>query len=266
MMIFRSLSLSVFVFAGVSCSTTAVTHDPQSDLALLWVNHAAEYDAGSRQVYQAAERALEKFAGDPSWSAMPGQRDAEGLRPAVILDVDETVISNAKFQLAFERPMAQWKLEKWNDEHTSDPVPGVTRFVLAAQAAGVAVFFVTNRPCDPIDGDPDPCPQKKATVRDIGELGIETDEAHLLLAREHGWTSEKLTRRQHIAKTHRIIMLIGDDLSDFIPCVRATPRAPCTEPSSKAHRKELVAEFSRFWGYGWYILPGPMHGSWTSAL
>ena len=266
MMIIRSLLVSVFVLASVSCSTTAVTHLPERDLGLLWVKHAAEYEAVSRQVYQAAELALEEFIDDQSWSALPGQRDAEGMRPAAILDVDETVINNVEFQLVFERPMAQWKLEKWNDEHVSEPVPGVARFVTAAQEAGVAVFFVTNRPCDPIEGDPDPCPQKKAIVRDIGELGITTDAAHVLLSDERGWNREKLVRRQHIAKTHRIIMLIGDDLSDFIPCVRSTPAVPCTEPATKASRKRLVEEFSRFWGNGWYILPGPMHGSWTSIL
>ena len=237
---------------------------PERDLGLLWVNHAAEYEAISRQVYQAAERALDKFIDDQSWSALPGQRDAEGLRPAVILDIDETVINNAEFQLAFERPMEQWKLEKWNDEHVSQPVPGVVRFVTAAQQAGAAVFFVTNRPCAQIERDPEPCPQRRAAVRDIGELGISTDELHVLLAQEYGWNKEKVTRRQHIAETHRIIMLIGDDLSDFIPCVRSTPAAPCTEPSTRASRKQLVEQFSRFWGNGWYILPGPMHGSWTS--
>jgi 5'-nucleotidase (lipoprotein e(P4) family) len=231
---------------------------------MLWVNNSAEYAAVTTQVYQSATGDLQTFVDDESWSAMPGHPQTAGLPPAVILDVDETTISNARFQLNFERPMAQWKLEKWNDEHISDPVPGVTEFVAAAQEAGVTVFFVTNRPCNPIDGDPDPCPQKAATVRDIGELGIATDDAHVLLAEENGWDRAKIARREHVARTHRVIMVFGDDLGDFVPCVRTKLYGPCTVPASKESRAQLVEDHKYLWGHGWYVLPGPTHGSWTS--
>ncbi|NIL95230.1 MAG: hypothetical protein GTO71_12525 [Woeseiaceae bacterium] len=255
------------MFAAIlitGCQAETVSHSPQNDLGLLWVNHAAEYSAITMQVYQAAERDLPSLVADDSWSAMPGHPVDPALPPAVILDVDETTISNAKFQIAFERPMEQWKLEKWNDEHISDPVPGVVRFVNAAQAAGVTVFFVTNRPCDNRDNGPDPCPQKKDTVRDIGELGISTDEDHVLLAGENGWDRAKIARRKFVAETHRVIMIFGDDLGDFAPCVRISLYGPCTAPASKESRAQLVWEHQELWGRGWYILPGPMHGSWTS--
>lgn len=251
-------------FVCSACTTTPVAHAPENDLGLSWVNHSAEYAAITMQVYQSATRDLQGLIDDESWSAMPGHPQTAGLPPAVILDVDETTISNARFQLAFEPPMAQWKLEKWNDEHISDPVPGVAAFVASAQEAGVTVFFVTNRPCNPVDGAADPCPQKAATVRDIGELGIRTDEAHVLLAEENGWDRAKIARREYVASTHRVIMLFGDDLGDFVPCVRTKLYGPCTEPASKESRKLLVEQFSQYWGDGWYMLPGPMHGSWTS--
>ena len=34
------------------------------------------------------------------------------------------------------------------------------------------------------------------------------------------WTSEKLSRRLEIAKSHRIVLNVGDDLGDFLPDVR----------------------------------------------
>jgi len=248
----------------VSCIKTPAAHSPENDLGLLWVNHAAEYAAITMQVYQSASRDLQGFIDDESWSAMPGHTGIAGLPPAVILDVDETVISNARFQLAFERPMKQWKLEKWNDEHESDPVPGVAQFVNAAQDAGVTVFFVTNRPCNLIEGDPDPCPQKTATVRDVRELGIATDAAHVLLDAENGWDRAKIARREYVAENYRVIMLFGDDLGDFAPCVRTKLYGPCTVPASKESRAQLVEDHKHLWGHGWYVLPGPTHGSWTS--
>lgn len=200
---------------SVSCATPAPPapeEDHSRDLGLLWVKHAAEYEALTRQAYQSAERHLQGFIEDTSWSALPRQTDAADLPPAVILDVDETVVSNVNFQLNFEPPFENWKLDKWNNENKATVVPGVVSFVDKARAAGVTVFFVTNRPCEP-DGQ-FPCTQRQTTIQDIAEVGIATDANHVLLSNERGWNREKSTRRAHIAENYRVIMLFGDDLGD----------------------------------------------------
>lgn len=245
-------------------SPESVPHDPQQDLGLLWVKHAAEYGAITRQAYRSAEAALPDFLSNTSWSAMPGQTNAENLPPAVILDVDETVVSNVDFQLAFERPFTNRKLYEFYRQHPAIPVPGVVEFIAASRNAGVTVFFVTNRPCEFIDDNPDPCPQKHGVIEELESIGISTDEAHVMLADENDWDRAKIRRRQFVARTHRVIMLFGDDLGDFVPCVRTKLYGPCTTPATKASRSQLVEEHADYWGNGWYILPGPMHGSWTS--
>jgi acid phosphatase len=265
-MFFRPIVVLVLSLLGAACSTTQAVHDPHKDLGLLWVKHAAEYRALSLQVYQAATLALPGFIEDRSWTVVPGNPDLRDLPPAVILDVDETVVSNVDFQLSFERPFENWKLEAWTAATPATPVPGVAAFVAAARAAGAEVFFVTNRPCEPIEGGPDPCPQKATTVQDILEVGIETDAGHVLLSEEQGWNREKLPRRQHVARTHRVIMLIGDDLGDFVPCVRTKPYPPCTAPATPESRRALVRNHEHLWGNGFYVLPNPMHGSWTSQV
>lgn len=250
----------------VACTVERQTHDPHSDLGLLWVKHSAEYQAISRQVYQSATAALPRLIADTSWSALPGQKNASELPPAVILDVDETVVSNVDFQLEHERPFANYKLDEWTRRTDATPVTGVADFVAAARAQGVRVFFITNRPCELVTGNDDPCPQKQSTIDDIIEIGIETDAEHVLLSEEQGWNREKSVRRELIASTHRVIMLVGDDITDFIPCTRSKPAMPCTEGASSESRYNSVAEYTRYWGNGWYILPNPMHGSWTSAM
>ena len=60
-------------------------------------------------------------------------------------------------------------------------------------------------------------------------------------------------------------MLFGDDLGDFLPCVRAKPVAPCPVASA-SDRDRLTLEYGGYWGFGWYMLPNPMHGSWTSYV
>jgi acid phosphatase len=252
------------ILAG--CATEVPTYSPEKDLAHLWVKNSADYEALTRQVYGVATRDLGRFLADPSWSAMPGQTGAEALPPAVILDVDETVINNVEFQVVFERPFTDRQLEMWDRQHVAEPVPGVVEFIAAARDAGVTVFFMTNRPCEKYVDESDACPQKQTVIEGIRELGIAVEPDFVMLALERPeWKGEKLIRRQLIAEDYRIIMLIGDDFSDFVPCARKSVYTPCTQGATRASRAADVQKYEKYWGNGWYILPGPMHGSWTSV-
>ncbi len=266
----RTLLVLTTLFVLSACASSPppqqAEYDPTRDMGLLWVKYAAEYQALARQAYNGASADLEAFIDDTSWSAMPEQRDAANLPPAVILDVDETVVSNVDFQLTFDRPFANHKLDTWSGNYDSLAVPGVKDFVEAARAAGVTVFFVTNRPCERIEGIDDPCPQKTTTIDDIREVGIDVSPEFVMLSGEQpGWDREKLVRRQLIAESYRVIMLLGDDLGDFVPCARRKVLAPCSAPATRASRSEAIEKFRKYWGAGWYVLPNPMHGSWTSV-
>jgi len=264
---YRITAKSLFTAALVLFSLTGCTTvDDEIDVGIQWVRSAAEYEALSLQAYGAATDDLQKFIADTSWSALPGQTDAAELPLAIIADVDETLVSNVEFQVILVQPFKNSVMNTWNDENSAKPIPGATEFIRHAQEAGVEVFFVTNRPCELVSGIEDPCPQKAVTLGDLIEVGIAADNDHLMLAGENpGWDREKLSRREHIAKTHRVIMLLGDDLGDFISCSRDKVLFPCTESATVASRQAATNEFSHYWGEGWYVLPNPMHGSWTSV-
>lgn len=233
---------------------------------ILWARDAAEFDAISMQVYRAASDNLARLIADKSWTAMPGQASYGQLPPAVILDVDETLISNADFQASFEPPFSNDKFHQWNANNRAVAIPGAAAFVRLAREQGVEVFFLTNRPCESREGVADPCPQEAVTVQDLVEADIPADADHVLLANEKpGWDREKLSRRNRVAQDYRIIMLIGDDLSDFIPCVRKKVYAPCSEAATAASRKKQTELYQNYWGAGWFVLPNPMHGSWTTV-
>ena len=100
----RTLAAVAALSLLAACAVEVPTYSPEKALANLWVKNSADYAALTRQVYGVAQRDLERFIADPTWSALPGQADAENLPPAVILDVDETVINNVDFQVVFERP------------------------------------------------------------------------------------------------------------------------------------------------------------------
>lgn len=267
----QNKSIISVLFAPLAVLTLAAcappqNHDKPVDRSIHWVRTAAEYDALALQAYAAASEDLNRFIADTAWSALPNQADASELPLAIITDVDETVVSNVEFQATFELPFKNSKLDDWNDQNEAKPIPGVVEFLHLVKAAGIAVFFVTNRPCEAKAGFDDPCPQKAVTLQDLREIGIDVDAEHLMLADERPeWNREKVTRRAHIAKTHRVIMLLGDDLSDFISCSRKKRLHPCAEGATVSSRRTATIEFGNYWGEGWYILPNPMHGSWTTV-
>lgn len=259
----RIAAVLALAVLGAACASTSSMPGEKEDLGLLWVKNAAEYEALSLQAYRTAEKDLAGFLEDTSWSALPDQRDAADLPPAIILDVDETVVSNIDFQLAFEPPFTNQKHYEWNRDNPGLPIRGFASFIRKARAAGVTVFFVTNRPCEAV-GD-DPCPQRAVTIGDIADTGIDTEAEYVLLSQERGWTREKSTRRAHVAENYRVIMLFGDDLGDFLPCIRSKVYTPCSNAATAASRSRDVEKHRDYWGAGWYVLPNPMHGSWTSA-
>jgi 5'-nucleotidase (lipoprotein e(P4) family) len=245
---------------------------PKPDLGIEWVRTSAEYKAEAMQAYNAAAEDLDEMIADKNWSALPSQAESASSNsysdkpPAMIFDIDETVVDNVEFQAQLVGPFSEAKFDAWHEANDVPAVPGAQAFVERAREAGVEIFFVTNRSCHPPAGSTDPCPQKRITLDDLREAGIPFKPENVLLSDEQpGWTQEKEVRRTAIAARYRVIMLFGDDLGDFLPCVRKRLYEPCTQAATRASRKAAIEKHARYWGEGWYVLPNPMYGSWTSV-
>ena len=261
----NKITLTLALIANLS-ACTQVSLGKQTPQGVAWVDSAAEYDAITLQVYNKAGRLLDSLIADESSTAIPGQSDMTGLPPAVILDVDETAVSNVDFQLQLEGRFSHEAFDYWWLNNPARRISGAPEFIQTARDKGVTVFFITNRPCEPRDFAPGPCPQEAITLKNLAQAGIETDADHLMLVGEHAqWSREKRFRQELVARDHRVIMLFGDDMGDFMPCVRARPVAPCPVATAE-DRARLTLEFKTYWGRHWHILPNPMHGSWTSFI
>ncbi len=67
--------------------------------ATLWLQVSAERDAICKQLWMLAQTRLEESLHDPSWSGALEQGPfALLLPPAVIVDIDETVLDNSPYQ------------------------------------------------------------------------------------------------------------------------------------------------------------------------
>lgn len=240
--------------------------------ATLWVRTSAEFRASAEGIYRSASLGLQHGLADATWSAEPAQTgDISRLPPAVIMDIDDTVLDNSAPQVRMLLASAcpgdfdvLW--DSWIAERAAPAVPGAAEFVRAtrnmkdSQGRPVRVFLITNRACGSRPGVASACPQQDDTLANLRALGLDTptlDDDLMLKGERPEWGNEKLPRRQLIAHEYRIVLNVGDDLADFIPDVRQ--QSPADRERASCRRRD-------WWGARWFMIPNPMYGSWQRAL
>ena len=211
--------------------------------AVLWAQSSVEYRASALQAYEAARIMLDRALADTTWTASLEQAEAGGfgaLPLAVVLDVDETVLDNTVYQARLVLQDAEYERETfhaWVREERAPPVPGALAFTRYAQQRGVMVFYLTNR--RHVVEEP--------TRQNLAWLGFPLDPAHdtiLTRGEKPEWaTSDKGGRRRSIAGKYRILLLVGDNLGDFVSGGRTTV----------AERDALVEPYASYWGTRWII-------------
>lgn len=233
--------------------------------ATLYLQVAAEHKALSRVVYRGAENMLDEVLADSRWTAAVEQAgNYSGLPPAVIFDVDETVLDNSPYQATLIAENLSYRTEHWDGwvaEARAPAVPGAVEFSRAAVARGVTLLYVTNRRCIQRAPGGDPCPQRAETIANLVQAGFpEPEPADVYLrSAEFGFERDKRSRREAFARRYRLLMLFGDDLGDFLPGVK-------DEGIDSALRDALVEEHASRWGRAWFVLPNPSYGSWLDVL
>ncbi|MDA0791669.1 MAG: acid phosphatase [Proteobacteria bacterium] len=273
--------LVLLVLAGCQSTDQAGTTPARHGDSLqptLWMQTSPEYRANARLVYAVARRQLAALKADPGLSGDLEQAAQYGcqagrtcgalavarLIPAVVLDIDETVLDNSAYQArrALEGASfdpVSWDL--WLAERAARAVPGAAAFIAAARAEGIAIVYITNRQCAARPGAADPCPQRGDTIANLARVGIPSlgDQDLLLLRAERpAWDeSEKQARRAFVATRYRLMMLIGDDIGDLASHVKALPI-----PDKAA----FVDEHEHLLGVHWLQLVNPVYGSWTRSF
>jgi len=215
---------------------------------------SAEYGANVRQTYALAQMRLEEALETPGWTASNEQRRAGGYRekpPAIVIDLDETVLDNSAYRARLLRNDETFEIETWNAwcrEADAPAIPGSIEFLKAADRAGVTVFYVTNREHA----------VEEATRENLRTLGAPlTEERDVILTKNErdGWGSDKSPRRRAVAEEFRILLLVGDNLGDFVGGTEAAP----------SKRSAMVEKWKGRWGKQWIALPNPSYGDWESG-
>ena len=226
--------------------------------AVAWTQTAIEHDLIYIQVYRDAQSRLLAALHDPKWDALTKEdrvAPAAGLPPAVVLDIDETVLDNSPYQARLVKSggaydEASWAA--WCKEERARAMPGALAFTQFAAAHGIAVVYLSNRAKD-LD---------TATLANLRQLGfpVSGPDAFLGLGTvEPGCAqagTEKGCRRQLVSRRYRVLMQFGDQLGDFVDVLANT----------ESGRRQAIAGYMDWIGTRWFVLPNPTYGSWEPAL
>ncbi len=251
----KALVLAAVLAAFSGTASRAQDAVPASDmlLATLWTQRAVEYRANALTVFALARIRLDEALADKSWTAAPGEQkgDYQNLPPAMILDVDETLIDNSRYQVWMLKNNQSFSTRTWNEfcaAQISMAIPGAVEFAKYADSRGVKIFYITNR--DAVT--------EKDTRENMQKLGFPMGgnvDTFLMQNEQPGWGGAKGSRRAVVTKDHRVVLNIGDNLGDFDDRYRG----------SEADRLKAFEETKAYWGRQWLMIANPTYGSFDTA-
>ena len=225
--------------------------------AVTWMQQAVEYQAAVRQTFVAATRSLEQtlsLEGEKNRRGVgdDGGRTGVRLPPAIISDLDETLLDNSPYQARLIAEGVSHSSERWRqwvEEKAATALPGALEFLKRAKELQVRIYYVSNRSAE----------EEPATRANLASLGFPIAEDYdcvLLKGEQPDWTSDKSSRRKFVAEQNAVLLLLGDDLGDFVAASISSPK----------ERAEAFARESERFGRSWFMLPNPSYGSWQRVL
>ncbi len=247
-----STRLSLFLFTAAvsalpSCTISPAEEKPDSPCicdsqtyltgAVLFTQESAEYKALCLQAYNAAAARLPELS-------------AKSERPAVVLDLDETVLDNSPYsawQVLNGKPYSPETWVRWVQEASAEEVPGAGGFLHFADSLGLRIFYISNRDTS----------QLPPTMTNMEKLGLpQLRQENFLLKTE---TSDKTERRNAVrAEGYDIVMLIGDNLGDH--------SGRYDKPATSAERSQSAFEDAEKFGAEYIVLPNTIYGTWEGTL
>lgn len=251
--------------ASAAPPTTLGLDDAAPD-PMRWTYGSGEAAAASIQAWRAmADFAIAQAKRKPAQSIPMGLPDVVGgvgstscggKSPAVVLDVDETVILNRGYEYWLARGNANSGrvFEQWANTGVAAvaPVPGAVTGIRRLREAGIAVIYNTNRPSSAAQG----------TIRALEAAGVGS-AAHLqdlFLSGDDALGGNKDGRRATIAARYCVVALGGDNLGDFANVLNDASQ------SVQARREKTArGELAQLWGNGWFLIPNAAYGAWQKG-
>ena len=203
--------------------------------SIRWVTNSAEYIAATLQAYRAATSRVEQ----------EGAKRPAGTW-AVVLDADDTIISNVRYQSERAAQGLGYTTESWNawvKRREATPIAGAAAFLARTRELGGRIAVVTNR----LGSE---CADTIAVFR-AHALAFDA-----MLCRPDGTPSDKNPRFEAVARGMtpagstplEVVAFVGDNILDF----------PQLSQNARAQPDQALRDF----GVRFFVIPNPMYGSW----
>lgn len=205
--------------------------------AVLWQQLSAEYKALCYQAFNVAKFRIDNIL-------LENNHDGKPL--AVITDIDETILNNSPFEakgIITDEEYSEKNWVEWVKLEQATAIPGALEFFNYVNSKGIEIYYLSNRSVL----------QEMETMNNLKKIGFPSiDEKHFLLKDK---MSGKEDRRQSVSKENRIVMLLGDNLSDFSGLFDNKPTN---------ERNDGVENLKDLFGNKFIVLPNPTYGDWQT--
>jgi acid phosphatase len=137
------------------------------------------------------------------------QRAPHGEKLALVLDIDETALSNYPEMAAEDFGFVQKDWDRWAESGNAKAIPGTLKLEQKAEQLGVAVFFITGR-SDMLRGVTEKNLREAGYANWAGLTLRSKDELH-----EATIPYKSAAREQIVQAGYEIILNVGDQWSDL---------------------------------------------------
>ena len=209
----------------------------ENTMGSLWYQNAAEVDALYQQGYNVATSKLKELLKQPTRKPY-----------SIVLDIDETVLSNIPFQVKMVKDGTAFNPKLWDEwvqKAEATPVAGAKEFLQFADKNKVQIYYISDRTDSQVD----------ATIKNLEAQGLPVQGRDHLMFKKEGDKSKE-GRRQEVLKHTNLVMLFGDNLVDFAEF----------STKSESDRDKMFEQLKAEFGDKFIIFPNPMYGSWESAV
>ena len=130
--------LYILCFIMYSCDSKTPTESEELKLPndLRWVTNSYEYKILCEQTYENA------------WNNLAETLKAANSQSVIIMDLDETVLDNSKYQIDLTEKGESYNPESWSvwvNQKEADLVPGAKKFIDLVRSTNVRIVFLSNR-------------------------------------------------------------------------------------------------------------------------
>jgi len=222
--------LSAISIFGCVCTNSRKDH------SIYWQKNSAEYYALCIQAFNMAKFKIDKSLISSSKKPL-----------AIVADIDETVLNNLPYnEMLIETgdsfTQKTWSL--WVNKKEATPIPGALDFFNYVEDQDIEIIYLSNRSVD----------NYEPTKANLISAGFPFDDQTIMLLRDKDGNKE--SRRKQLS-TYNIVLLLGDNLSDFNECFYK---------ESNESRIESINSLQQMFADRYILFPNLIYGTWEMGF